>query len=771
MGVFEFLQELQSDPKTLDKIAHLELLPEKKPEYGVLHRPLPEDLDRYLAHRGIQLYTHQCCAINSIREGGNIILTTSTASGKTLAFNIPIFEQLLLNSRATALYLYPTKALTHDQLHPITEIEKYTGIPVKAAIYDGDTPRHRRARIRSESRIILSNPYEIHHILPWHHKWAEFFSNLQYLVIDEAHWYRGILGSHIALLIRRIRRIAHFYGADPQCILSTATIANPMEFGNRLTGKHIEVIDEDGSPSDEKYFLLYNPFSSGMGGESTHREASQLFVTAIRHGLQTLCFTGSRRMAELVTHWARESVQCIDNPPLLLTYKAGYLPDERREIERKLKTTAARGVVSTNALEVGIDVGSLDMIIMAGYPGTMMSTWQQAGRGGRRKGPSVAALIAFPNPLDQYLMNHPGSLFGKIHEYAFIDMKNPYILSGHLLCAASEAPLPASEAIEWFGDHAEENLISLEENMLLRNTRKGWIYCACGRATEMVNLNSIARSDYCILCGGTLLETMDQGQAFREAHPGAILLHQGETYLVEHFDTETRRIRVRKEETETHTEVLKHVDVRIISHQLQKDLNGIGLFFGEVEVVEHFYAYRLKRFDSVVKTYPLDLPPLQFKTSGMWFTIPERISASVKEVPADLAGGLHAVEHAWIGMMPLHVLCDRWDIGGFSCEWNPYTGASTILVYDGVEGGIGLSENAYHLFPHILSTVHDRVRDCSCDHGCPGCIMSPKCGNGNLPLDKEAGILVLEEMMKLIGDQDGPGLCSCRVVSGGECDG
>ena len=511
------------------------------PRYGNPATPLPATLDSYLRQRGIRLYTHQCDAIDRIRAGKNVIITTPTASGKTLAFNIPVFERLETDPAARALYLYPTKALSNDQLGTVEEMAQFTGISAKPAIYDGDTPQSKRAAIRENSRIIISNPHELHQVLSWHAKWRLLFSGLEFVVIDEAHRYRGVFGSHIALLIRRLVRLCRHYGSDPQFILSTATLANPVEFAARLTGQSCDLVGEDGSPRGRNHFVLYNPFYDGIGERSTHQETKDLLVSCVKENLQTLCFTGSRKMAELVTIWAREDARRTSArlAESISAYRAGYLPEERRAIERQLKDGALKGVVSTNALELGIDIGSLDAVIISGYPGTMMSARQQAGRAGRKGGESLAFLVAQANPLDQYFMNHPHQFFSRSHEHAIVDTENPYIVSGHLLCAAAEMPLREDPDREFFGESFSFLLQELESSDLVRRTSRGWVYSGRGRAADAVKLGGIPGETFRIICHGRLLETMDRGQAYREAHKGAIMLHQGETYVVNEMDLET----------------------------------------------------------------------------------------------------------------------------------------------------------------------------------------------------------------------------------------
>jgi DEAD/DEAH box helicase domain-containing protein len=758
MAVADVIRLLCVNPVYRNRVVHTEIIEPETPRYGTPELPLGETLESFLDQQGIHLYSHQCEAINRIRSGKNVIITTPTASGKTLAFNLPVFESLALDQEARALYLYPTKALSNDQLITLKQMTQFTGIPASPAIYDGDTPQSQRAAIRENSRIVISNPHEMHQVLSWHAKWRPFFSGLKFIVIDEAHRYRGVFGSHIAFLLRRLLRLCHFYGSSPQVILSTATLANPLEFAGKLTGLPFELVNKDGSPHGRKHFVLYNPFYDGIGERSTFQETKDLLVSCVKDNLQTLCFTGSRKMAELVTIWAREdarrsSARLADS---ISAYRAGYLPEERREIEHRLKDGTMKGVVSTNALELGIDIGALDAVIIAGYPGTMMSTWQQAGRAGRKGGEALAVLVAMANPLDQYFMHHPQHFFSRSHEYAIVDTGNPYIISGHLLCAAAELPLREIPDKEYFGESFNEFLPQLASSDLLRKTSRGWVYSGRGRAADAVRLDGIPGSTFRILCHGRLLETLDRAQAYREAHKGAIMLHQGETYVVNDMDLETHTIRVTETDVDYYTQPQKKVDLTIVETLEMRIINGARCAYGEVEVTEQYSGYKIKRKDTIIGMEPLDLQPLTFRTKAFWFIPTSDTEHCIERSSLDLAGGLHGVEHAIIALMPLHVLCDRWDIGGLSSPSFGENGEPVVFVYDGYEGGIGLAEKAYEILTDMFSSAHELVRDCGCDKGCPSCIYSPKCGNDNQPLDKDAAVRILSDLCNCQKNRDLP---------------
>jgi DEAD/DEAH box helicase domain-containing protein len=454
-------------------------------------------------------------------------------------------------------------------------------------------------------------------------------------------------------------------------------------------------------------------------------------------------------MAELIALWARNDVTEV-TPSLaarIAAYRAGYLPATRRQIEARLKSGSLAGITSTNALELGIDIGSLDAVIIAGYPGTIVSTMQQAGRAGRGKGESIATLVGFHDPLDQFFMKHPDALFGWSHEHAIIDLSNEYITTGHAMCAAAELPirLPHDEA--YFPTLLSASLEELMRRGLAKNTASGWVYSGTGRATEAVPLNALSSETFKMLCEGRLLETLDKARAYREAHQGAVVLHDGETYVVEQLNLNNRIISVSKKDVDFHTEPIKTVDLRIIEELETRQNGALTVSFGAVEVVEQYVGYKTIRYDQVVGAESLDLPPLRFTTTALWFTVPEAAIARVVGKQLDIAGGIHGAEHALIAVMPLHVMCDRWDIGGVSTACHPDTGQPTIFIYDGFDGGVGLSEKAVELFVDIVTMTRELVGSCSCDVGCPACIYSPKCGNDNKPLDKEAAIVLLDELV------------------------
>ena len=748
----DFIKNIKQMQSYKKQIIHIQKIQAQKANFGKLEKPLPENIQNCLLNREIVFYSHQAEAINKVRQGKNVVMVTPTASGKTLAFNIPVLEALTEDPNATALYLYPTKALTNDQLKVLRELEKDIGIKASPNIYDGDTPQSQRASIRENSKIILSNPYGLHQYLPWHYKWRTFLKNIKFVIIDEAHVYRGVFGSNVAMLLRRLMRICSYYNADPQIILSSATIANPEEHAKRLTGKDFEVISKDGAPKGKKTFMFWNPpfiDNDNTIRRSTHQETKDLLTLSILKNLQTLCFTTSRQMAELITRWTKEELR-QRSPKLqnaITAYRAGYLPQERRQIENRLKNKDLIGVVSTNALELGIDIGSLDSVIISGYPGTVISTWQQAGRAGRTNAESLVTLVAFQNPLDQYFMKHPDDFFGRPHEQAIIDLHNQYISLGHIMCAASELPITDNDR-KFFPELFSESIHALEQQHLVRKTPRGYVYSGTARPVEVVNLESISDKTVTVLSKGNVLETLPLNKAYEEAHEGAVLLHQGETYISEELNLETLTAKVRQEDVNYYTEVLRDVDVKI-KKTFQEKQEKVKIGLGELTITETYHQYLTKTYDEVIKRLPLDLPLLTFTTVGLWFLVPDKLRKELESQNLDFDGGLHAVEHAMIAMSPIFAMCDRWDIGGLSTTLHPDTGEPTIFIYDGFEGGIGISENLYANIKLLWEKTLQLIDNCECKEGCPSCIYSPKCGNENEPLDKKAARIILKHLITI----------------------
>ena len=756
MGLRPFrIENWKREPGFQHQIEHIETLLSSEAFSLPDELDLPAFIREYLEVKKIRLFSHQQSCLEAIRQQKSVIITTSTASGKTLGYMIPILERAMQHPEETTLLLFPLKALANDQWKQIKEMQELMKINVPAFIYDGDTPLSQRSMIRSKARIILTNPYELHYILPWHAKWARFYSHLGVVVIDEAHTYRGVFGSNFSLLVRRLKRICHFYQSKPVFVLSSATMQNAQEFSKKLIDESCQLIDQDGSSKGTKHFVFYNPFKNGQDTRTTLDESRKIFHYCISHELQTLCFVGSRKSTEWILFQLKQKKNPFNQPLLdrISSYRAGYLPEERRRIEQQLKSRELLGAISTNALEVGIDIGSLDSVIITGYPGSVISTWQQAGRCGRGKNESFVFLVAYQNPLDQYIMKHPIEFLNRNHEHAIINPHNPYILANHLLCAAYEMPVDPEKDSVFFGLDTTPWWLFFEQEGLVTKTALGYTYIGRDPAVKLVSLQNLTNEPFRLFCGNTLLETLDKGQVFREAHEGAIFLHFAEPYRVISVDWITKKIEVAREETDHSTEVMKEISVQVLHKRESQSWRALALQFGEINVKEHYFAYQEKRYQQVLSQHEMNLPPMEFDTESMWMEIPDEIIYTLqkKHTIEDIMGGLHGTEHAMIGIMPFYVMCDRRDIGGFSTMQYLPTGKPTIFIYDGYEGGIGLSEEAYRNFEAIIEATYEVVKTCPCDsdNGCPACIQSPKCGNENAFLNKAVTIELLEWMMRL----------------------
>ena len=750
MNPTRLLQALQRSSGQKGQLVHLERLLPREARYGYPLEPLlPPLQDRLKAQGRWPLYLHQGQALDALRQGEQVIVSTPAASGKSFCYHLPVLEALLKERQSRALYVYPTKALAQDQLRGLSELTE--GLTVNAAIFDGDTPPSQRPALRRQAQVILTNPDMLHlGILPNHKAWSRFFQGLRYVVLDEAHVYRGVFGSHVANVLRRLRRLCRRYGSRPQFILCSATIANPGELALGLTGLPFRVVDDDASPFGGKQFAFWNPplvDRSKGARRSSNTEVSSLFAGLVRQGTRTLTFVRTRRLAELVYLYTKGQLEA-DDPDLsdrISPYRAGYMPEERRSIEEALFSGELLGVAATNALELGIDVGDVDATILAGYPGTIASAWQQAGRSGRRGKESLAILVAQDNPLDQYLMRHPDAFFGRSIEKALISPDNPYIMGPHLLCAAYELPIGPGDA-EVLGKEMEERLWELEAQGLLHRRGQRWhVSPSLSYPAQEVNLRSTSRSNYLVVEeSGAILETVDEASAFTQVHPGAVYLHRGQSYLITRLDRGSRVAHVTAQDLPYYTQAKDFTDIRIIRRWESKTAGGVNVSLGEVEVSNHVVGFWRKApfTEEVLGDEDLDLPASLFSTVALWFDIPPEVLESCAEKKKDLSRGLHAA----IGILPLFAMCDRSDIGGVSTPLHPDTGRPQVFIYDGHHGGIGISECGYHDIEELWRATLRAVAECPCEAGCPSCIQSPKCGNNNHPLDKPVAVEMLRAL-------------------------
>ncbi len=744
-----FLAELRASPESNSLISHYHYLPAKEAVFGVPTQPLPPQLQAALTNLGIhRLYSHQAKALDILQAGKNILVATPTASGKTLIYNIPVVAALLQQPDSRALYLFPLKALEQDQLKTLEEFKAALPSPaLTAAIYDGDTPTEVRKKLRLQPpNILITNPDMLHlGLLPYHESWRGFFSRLKFVVIDEVHTYKGILGSHMAQVLRRLTRLCRHYGSSPQYILASATIDNPDELATKLTGSEVEVISESGAPLSGRHFIFVNPDASSAA------LAARFFVQALRQGLATICFTQARKLTELMHLWALR--QAPELKRLISSYRAGFLPEERREIEQRLASGKMLGVISTSALEMGIDIGGLDVCILVGYPGTMVTAWQRSGRVGRWGQDSLVLLVAQPDALDQFFMKHPQEFFSRHFEAAVLDPHNPYVVKAHLPCAAQELPLNRHTETVFDLSAYQELIASLEKDRkLLRAAATEAWYAGSRFPQKEVNIRGIGQSLAIFKVGSKhAIGSIDSHRALTECHPGAIYLHKATSYLVERLDLERRNILVTPVEPHYFTRIQSEKETEILEKFGSRSLANFTVHLGRLKVTQRILAYEKRRLvgQELLGVIPLELPPQIFETVGMWLEIPDAIKNSVADSGGHFMGGIHALEHALISMFPLFALADRYDIGGISHPLHPQLQMAAVFIYDGYPGGVGLAARAYEMTEPLLTKTRDMIAACGCEDGCPSCIHSPKCGAGNKPLDKAAALQVAEGLLGL----------------------
>ncbi|MGH3047984.1 MAG: DEAD/DEAH box helicase [Gaiellaceae bacterium] len=731
-----------------EELAYLTEVPPRDAVAAAIPAELHPAVREALAERGLtQLYQHQAEAYDAAARGEHVVVATGTASGKTLAFNLPVLDALAAEPKLRALYLYPTKALAQDQARALAGFR----VPkVRAAIYDGDTETERRWQIRKWANVILTNPDMLHvGVLPHHDRWGDVLQNLRYVIVDEAHVYRGVFGSHVGNVLRRLRRAARIYGAEPQFLLATATIANPGELARSLLGVEAAVVEEDGAPRAARTVAFWNPpvldeqlqlRASALG------EGARLLAELVSGGLRTICFTKSRKAAELVHRFTADRVPELADR--LSPYRAGYTPAQRREIERRLVEGELLGVTATDALELGIDIGLLDCAISVGFPGTVASLRQQWGRAGRR-GHGLALLVASEDALDQFFMREPEMLIERRVEAAILDHSNPRILDGHVRAAAFEAPLDEADRAT-LGDSALERAAALAEAGELKRTRAGFVWGGRDYPAGRFGLRSTSAESVAVVeaATGSVLGTVKRERAYGTVHEGAVYLHLGESYRVIALDLEARTALVEPFTDEYYTQAKKETTTAIEEAELAERRLAMNVFFGRVSVSEQVVAYQKKaiRDGATLDLVPLDLPETSFETEAVWY-LPEPWMLEGLEALPRLLGSLHAAEHAMIALLPLWAMCDRWDIGGLSTNLHFQTGRPTVFVYDGHVGGVGIARRGYDELEGWVADTARLLAGCPCADGCPSCVQSPKCGNLNEFLDKNGALTLLRRML------------------------
>ena len=774
MSIFSLIESLQKNKRFSETIANHKYIHPLEPKY--MRLDLNEKLRDVLSGQGIRLfYSHQVEAIDLIRQGENVVVMTPTASGKSLIYNIPVIESIMENPETTALYIFPLKGLEQGQVKNLNELCDKIGIsppfnsplgkgghrgvgtksPLRCAeVYDGDTTAYRRGKIRAAFQkgltgetefpprinVIFTNPDMLHlAINPFHAKWEGFFKNLKYVVVDEIHTLRGVFGSNVAHVLRRLRRICNYRGSNPQFIACSATIANPKSLAEELIGLPFKTVLESGAPSAGKHFMFINP-----AHESPYTEATALFIKCLEAGLKTIVFTKARKITELIYKWT------VDRAPQfagkISPYRAGFLPKERREIEQKLFSGDLLGVVSTSALELGVDIGGLDVCILAGYPGSISSAWQRAGRVGREGQESLIAMIAIQDALDQYFMRHPDAFFEKSHEAGVIDPENKNIIKKHLPCAASEIYLKAGDSV-----YDTEKLRPLIEELvqegMLNPGKRGGIWFSRSRTPHReVEIRAIGRPFDIVDESGRHIGDLSGTRIFREAFPGAIYLHRGRQYRVSELLIEERKVICKEVDVLYYTQARAKDETEVIEEMEVRKLGSMEVFRGRLRMKNRVTGYDRKNiFDRTrLSRHDLNMPEYIFDTEGLWLRIDKDTEDDMKALGYDLAGSLHAFEHASIACMPLCALCDKGDIGGLSYPFYPAFKEPAIFIYDGYEGGIGLTKRAFDVMDEWFKTALAVISECPCEEGCPSCIQDPQCGSGNQPLDKEGAKFLLE---------------------------
>ncbi|MDR2669556.1 MAG: DEAD/DEAH box helicase [Desulfovibrio sp.] len=748
-SVAEYLEALEASQSLGPQITGHVVLPASPPRLASLARPWPRAMDGVLEHLGIRgLYSHQAEGIDALRAGRNIIVSTPTASGKSLIYTLPVLENFLRDPDARALFLFPLKALARDQLAAFESLCAHWPDAARpaAAVYDGDTTGHFRRKIRDNlPQVLFTNPEMLHlSLLPHHRLWAELFAGLTLVVADEAHTCRGVYGAHTAQLFRRLRRVASHYGASPVFALCSATVGNPEELARLLTGAPAAPVRASGAPQGRRHYIFINPL------ESPASTAVKLLKSALARGLRSIVYCQSRRMTELVGLWAAEKSGAYAGR--ISAYRAGFLPEERRDIERRMASGELLAVISTSALELGIDVGSLDICILVGYPGTIMSTLQRGGRVGRAGQEAAVLLVAGEDALDQYIVRHAGEFFDRPPEKAILNPDNPVIMERHLECAAAELPLRPDVAPDktWMSPEALAAVAALEHRgLLLRSADGAELYAARKRPQRGISLRGSGGNVVIETASGELIGVVDGVRAVREAHPGSIYLHLGRHFEITELDLGAGRALARPFRPSWYTRARGHKETEILSLDESCVHAGAAAQRGRLRITDFVTGYekRSVRNGQLLGVLPLQFPPLVFETEGLWILVPPHAQEAVEQARLHFMGAIHALEHAAIGLLPLQVMADRNDFGGISTPMHAQTGRPTVFVYDGIPGGAGLSRAAFDQIPDLLRRVLAVIRECPCETGCPSCVHSPKCGSGNRPIDKEGAACLLEALL------------------------
>ena len=746
-SVDEYMQALRGSERFGRQVAAYRFMAGRPAAFAPMPAELHPGVKDVLTRLGFdRLYSHQAAALSAVLAGCHTVVATPTASGKTLIYNVPLLDAVARDPDARALYIFPLKALAQDQYNTLVHWAGQADDPTRspsAAIYDGDTNDYQRRKIRrAPPNVVITNPEMVHlALLPHHDQWAPFFRHLQLVVIDEVHTYRGMLGAHMAQVVRRLRRVCAHYGSAPVFVCASATVADPGRLAEQLIGLPVTTIDASGAPRGGRHLALMDP------EESPSRTAIQLLKAALHRQLRTIVYTQSRKMAELIALWVREGRD--PQAAKVNVYRAGLLPEARRRIEARLKSGDLLAVVSTSALELGIDIGDLDLCILVGYPGSMTATWQRSGRVGRQGQPAGLIMIAGQDALDHYFIARPEAFFQGQAEAAVVNPFNRTALAAHLVCAAAELPLGADDP--WIGLPAVAAVLDeLASEGELRATADGLRWHAVRRRPHLkVHLRgSGLRHRIVDLSANATIGEIDALRLYREAHPGAIYLHEGMTYRVEQVDPDHRLVHVQPVQVDYHTRVMARSDVDVVQVASCHDLVTCRVCIGRLRVTDQVTGYETVRSANgrPMQRIPLDAPANAFDTEGIWFEIPATALRAVAAAGSDIMGALHAAEHAAIAIMPLLVLADRNDLGGLSTNYHPQTNSAAIFVYDGIPGGAGFSREAFSRAVDLLRHSLQVIDRCSCDNGCPACVHSPKCGSGNQPIDKHGARLLLEAL-------------------------